>query len=516
MSEKKIVAGIDLGTTFSAIAYLDEHGKSTIIPNSDNERITPSVVLFDEDEVIVGKIAKTSALSAPENVVQFIKREMGNKEWKQEFFGKAYTPETISAIILKRIVGDASKSLGIPVSQAIITVPAYFGDAERKATQDAGEIAGIEVLGIINEPTAAAIAYGLDKLGKDQKVLIYDLGGGTFDVTILTIEGHNIRVMATDGEVQLGGKDWDDEIINYIAELFREEHGIDPRDDLDAYQALRDAAEMAKITVSRKPKARIVCQCQGKTLKTELSREKFDELTKTLLTQTETYLPVVLEKAQLKPGQIDTVLMVGGSTRMPQVREMLADFFGKEPDDSLNPDECVALGAALYGTILQLQSGGDQALSVNYLPDEVKQELCGLSIVNVTAHSLGIIVKEHGVRKNYILIHAQTAVPCEKSEMFGTESDGQTRVLVQVMEGESEIPEECNDTGQCVISGLPPRPAGAPVQVTFKYNANGRIEVEAIDKHTGKQARTTIDRASGLTREKIDEQKRQFKDLDIG
>ncbi len=515
MSENKIIAGIDLGTTFSAIAYLDEHGKATVIPNSDNERITPSVVLFDENEVIVGKIAKANAVADPEHVVQFIKRDMGTRDWERNFFDKKYTPESISALILKRVIQDAQKTLNKEIEEAVITVPAYFRDSERKATQDAGEIAGIKVLGILNEPTAAAIAYALDKLDKNQKVLVYDLGGGTFDVSILAIENRAIRVLATDGEVQLGGKDWDDEIINFVASSFQQEHGIDPRDDLDAYQALRDSAEMAKITLSTKPKTRIVCQCQGQSQKVELTREQFEDITKALLAQTETYLPIVLEKAKLKKEEIDTILLVGGSTRMPQIKQSVTQFFQKEPDCSINPDECVALGAALYAANLKLQKSSSEDLSIHYIPEEVQEMLCGLKITNVTAHSLGIIARDRGVKKNCILIPAQSPVPASKTEIFGTEADGQTRVHVQVVEGESESPDECIMIGDCVISELPPRPAGAPIEVTFQYNENGRIEVHACDKQTGQNARTEIEHSGGLTRKKIEQQKQELDKMEI-
>lgn len=516
MSDKeKIVVGIDLGTTYSEIAYLDEHGKPSLIPNSDNERLTPSVVLFDEKEIVVGKIAKANMVADPEHIVQYVKREMGNREWEKEFFGKKYTPESISALILKRIVADAQKQLQKEIEGAVITVPAYFGDAERKATQDAGAIAGIQVVGILNEPTAAAIAYGLDKLEQDQKVLVYDLGGGTFDITILAIHGKAIDVLATDGEIQLGGKDWDDEIINYVARAFLEEHGVDPRDDLDSYQALRDSAELAKITLTGKPKAKIVCQCQGKMSKIELSREEFEEMTKPLVAQAETYLPLVLEKAKLQKEEIDTILLVGGSTRMPQIQESVRRFFGKEPNCSLNPDECVALGAALYAAILILQKKGEGNLQLQPIPEAVKEVLCGLKVSNVTAHSLGIIARDKGEKRNFILIPAQTSVPCEATEVFGTEADGQTKVNVQIVEGESENPDECTPIGNCVIYDLPARPAGAPIQVSFQYNENGRIEVHALDQQTGKEAHSELDHAGGLTRRKIEQKKKELEKLEI-
>ena len=509
-----VVAGIDLGTTFSAIAYIDDNGRPVIIPNSDNERITPSVVLFDEEEIIVGTIARASTISAPDQVVQFIKREMGNQEWERNFGGKKYTPEGISAVLLKKIVEDAQKQIQRPIKDVVITVPAYFGDIERKFTQDAGEIAGLNVLGIINEPTAAALAYGIDKLGQEQKILVYDLGGGTFDVSILKIYEEQFQVIGTDGEVQLGGKDWDDEIINYVAELFMESYNLDPRDDPDSYHALRNSAETAKITLTKKQKARIVCQSQGHTLRTELTREKFEELTQSLLAQTETYLPIVLEKAGLKAAEIDTVLPAGGSTRMPQVRNLIKRFFGKEPADTVNPDECVAMGAALYAAKLKLMLNEDAPS--HDLPEAVENKLSGIVIRDVTAHSLGVIAKEKGIRKNCVLISQQTPIPIEKSEIFGTEVDNQTRVLVEVVEGESNDPEECVPIGNCLITDLPPYPAGAPIQVTFSYNKNGRIVVQAIDQQSGKKTRTEIVREYGLTQDSIETHKKELAQTEVG
>src|SRR5688500_6159866 len=298
-AKKRKIAGIDLGTTYSAIAHFDEYGKVDVIPNSDNERITPSVILFEDEEVIVGKIAKNQAVSNPENVVQFVKRHMGEPDWVRVINGREYTPEILSAIILKRIVSDAEDQIGEPISDVVITCPAYFNDNERKATMDAGKIAGLSVIGIINEPTAAAIVYGMNNLVRDVKALVYDLGGGTFDVTILHIDGNNVKVLATDGERRLGGKDWDDMLLNHVAEKFIEEHKIDPREDPEAYQDLVIKVEEAKKTLSKKPLAKIFAQCAGKSLKMQVTREEFEELTRPLLEQTETYLDVVLKKADI-------------------------------------------------------------------------------------------------------------------------------------------------------------------------------------------------------------------------
>ncbi len=332
-ANKRKIAGIDLGTTYSAIAHFDEYGKVDVIPNSDNERITPSVILFEQEEVIVGKIAKNQAVSNPENVVQFVKRHMGEPDWVRVINGREYTPEILSAIILKRIVSDAEDQLGEPITDVVITCPAYFNDNERKATMDAGKIAGLNVIGIINEPTAAAIAYGMNNLDRDVKALVYDLGGGTFDVTILHIDGNNVKVLATDGERRLGGKDWDDMLLNHVAEKFIDEHKTDPREDPEAYQDLVIKVEEAKKTLSKKPVAKIFAQCAGKSLKMQITREEFEELTRPLLEQTETYLDVVLKKADLTWDSIDVVIPVGGMTRIPAVQQMLERVTNAEQEE---------------------------------------------------------------------------------------------------------------------------------------------------------------------------------------
>ncbi len=511
-----IVAGIDLGTTYSAIAYMDEHGKPVIIPNSDNERITPSVILFEEDEAIVGRIAKQSAVSDPENCVQFIKRDMGSNDWEKEFFAKRYTPELLSSLILKRLVQDASSYLGQSIKYVVITVPAYFGDTERKATRDAGEVAGLTVLEVLNEPTAAALAYGLDNLDKEQTVMVYDLGGGTFDVTVMEIKGGSINVLATDGEVQLGGKDWDDELINWISEEFHKEHGIDPRDDMDSYQALRDTAENAKIALSKKPKARMLCQCQGKTLKREITLEKFEDVTRMLLSQTETYLPIVLEKSKCSWDSVDSILLVGGSTRMPAVKEMLRRVSGIEPDDTINPDECVAFGAAIYATLLKLKGvAGIDLAGDEYIPESVAATVRKLDVVNVTSHSLGIAAKIAGVPKNCIMISEQSPLPAKKSMRFGTEADNQTKVEVQVLEGEAESPDECVQIGTCIISDLPPRPCGSPIEVTFHYDAEGRINVTAKDVGSNREVTTEIKRDGGMNDEEKEAEKQAIAEVEV-
>ncbi|MGE0432345.1 MAG: Hsp70 family protein [Planctomycetota bacterium] len=520
MDKKKIIVGIDLGTTYSAIARFDEHGKPEILPNSDNERITPSVIFFDEDEVIVGKVAKHSAVADPERVVQFVKRYVGDPDWTREINGKVYTPETLSAIILRRLVKDAEEVLGgdVAIEDAVITVPAYFNDAERKATQDAGKIAGLNVIATLNEPTAAALSYGLDKRGTEQKVLVYDLGGGTFDVTIIRISGNNIEVLATDGERKLGGKDWDDELINYVAEKFIDEYGIDPRDDLDSLQDLQIKAEETKITLSRKDSAKMLVQCQGNSLKVEITRGEFEDLTRPLLEQTETYLHIVLEKAGISWSDIDTCLCVGGMTRMPAVQEMLARVTGNPPNTNINPDECVALGAVIYAgllTVREAQLEGEE-IAPEVMAPEIVGLLEGLVVENVNSHSLGIISIVSGEKRNVVMIPAQTKLPAQVVKVFATAYDNQVSVEVRVVEGESSDPDDCTEIGLCRITNLPPnRPRGSYVSVSYEYDQDGRVHIHARDQETGAEARTEIVRSSGLDDDAIDFERDELAELMI-
>jgi molecular chaperone DnaK len=526
-AKKRKIAGIDLGTTYSAIAHFDEYGKVDVIPNSDNERITPSVILFEDEEVIVGKIAKNQAVSNPENVVQFVKRHMGEPDWVRVINGREYTPEILSAIILKRIVSDAEDQIGEPISDVVITCPAYFNDNERKATMDAGKIAGLSVVGIINEPTAAAIAYGMNNLDRDVKALVYDLGGGTFDVTVLHIDGNNVKVLATDGERRLGGKDWDDMLLNHVAEKFIDEHKVDPREDPEAYQDLVIKVEEAKKTLSKKPVSKIFAQCAGKSLKMQVTREEFEELTRPLLEQTETYLEVVLKKADLTWEQIDVVIPVGGMTRIPAVQLMLERVTKKKLEKGVNPDECVAVGAAYWAAILMVREANSLAEKVQQgvataeekeqqqeaaaaveeaVPEEIVGMLGGVVVQNVNSHSLGIVtIDKQGQKKNMIMIHEQTPLPATVTKVFGTFMDNQVTVEVKILEGESEDPEECSEIGTCVISDLPPnRPKGSKVSVTYHYSEDGRIHVTAKDHQTSQMVKTEIKReAQGLTEEEM-------------
>ena len=468
------IIGIDLGTTFSAMAIVNEHGRPEILPNREGERITPSVVLFDDDAPLVGSIAKRSAVASPLNVVQFVKRQMGDPAWKfRTEGGVAYTPEEISAIILKRLKEDAESLLGESIEDAVITVPAYFNDAQRKATQDAGKIAGLNVLRIINEPTAAALAYGIEKAIEDETVLVYDLGGGTFDVTIMKIAKNEIAVLATSGDKNLGGFDWDNLLMEYLNEEFKSHGGIDLLNDPATEQDLRDKVEIAKKTLSARDKASVFLSAGGKTHSIALTLDTFNTLTESLLKRTVRIMEMVLEDANLNWGNIDKVLLVGGSTRMRAVAAIVQQVTGKKPSMELHPDEVVALGAAMQGAVLLAENNqGSKALQNQYAL-VVIQDVC--------SHSMGVIAADDsGSEFNSIILKKGTAIPCEVSELYQTSVDRQTAVNVQVTEGEDSDPQYVvvRDAREMKV---PPHEKGAPLRVTFRYNENGRIRVEVFD-----------------------------------
>src|SRR5437763_2355399 len=348
MTRRKVV-GIDLGTTFCAVAHIDAYGKPQIIPNAESERLTPSVVLFDDPSVIVGTLAKNNAVAEAERIVDFVKREMGKpkEQFQREFAGKVYSAEELSALILRKLKADAEKYLKEPVTDAVITVPAYFNDAERTATITAGQLAGLNVLQIINEPTAAALSFGLDKLDEDQTVFVFDLGGGTFDVTIMRIKGHEIEMLATNGDHRLGGKDWDDVIVNHVAQEFDQAHGENPLLDLQSYQDLQSRALAAKIQLSSRARTAIVHNHNGKTVKVELTREEFETMTRHLVEKCKTICEMVLQEAKMNWSEINKVLLVGGMTRMPMVRKMISQLSSVPVVDDVNPDEAVAVGAGI-------------------------------------------------------------------------------------------------------------------------------------------------------------------------
>ncbi len=500
MSKK--VVGIDLGTTFSAIAHINEYGQPEIIPNAESDRITPSVIMFEDDLVTVGKIAKQNAKAVPEQIVEFVKREMGKS--KQEFFrrfnGKDYSAEELSALTLKKLKQDAEAYLNCEITDAVITVPAYFHDAEREATRNAGKIAGLNVLQVLNEPTAAALAYGIDKLGKDQTVFVFDLGGGTFDVTVMRVEGAAIKMVATNGDHRLGGKDWDDRIIKHVAEMFEIEHGENPLNDLYTYQDLQLQAISAKESLSQRQKARIVCGYNGKQTRVELTREKFEELTHELLEKCRALCDIVLSEAKMSWKDIDTVLLVGGVTRMPMVREMIAQISRKAINPhEVNPDEAVALGAAIQGTLRQIT---EDPAATEDIPQAVLDRFIdegGAPKVTVTdgaTHSLGLVVL-NSQREDviHLMIPKMTPVPCEMSDQFGTVSDNQKSAWIQIMQGQAngEPPDANRQLGECLLELPPGLPKGAPIHVTYKYNLDQTLEVIAKGPD-GRTASATIQR----------------------
>ncbi|MBR1969755.1 MAG: molecular chaperone DnaK [Clostridia bacterium] len=481
------IIGIDLGTTNSCVAVM-EGGEPTVIANAEGARTTPSVVAFTKaGERLVGQVAKRQAVTNPDRTVISIKREMGTN-YKVNIDDKSYTPPEISAMVLAKLKQDAESYLGESVSQAVITVPAYFSDAQRQATKDAGKIAGLEVLRIINEPTAAAFAYGMDK-ENDQKVLVYDLGGGTFDVSILDIGDGVFEVLATNGDTRLGGDDFDEKIIEYLVSEFKKENGIDLSTDKMAMQRLKEASEKAKIELSGVTTSNInlpfiTADASGpKHLDITLSRAKFNELTASLVERTITPTKKALSDAGLTTNDIDKVLMVGGSSRIPAVNEAVSKLIGKEPHKGINPDECVALGAAIQAGVL----GGD-----------VKD----IVLLDVTPLSLGIETMGGICTK---LIERNTTIPTKKSQIFSTAADGQTSVDIHVLQGEREMARDNKTLGNFMLSGIAPAPRGVPqIEVTFDIDANGIVNVSAKDLGTGQEQKITITASSNLSDEDIE------------
>ncbi len=510
------VLGIDLGTTNSCMAVM-EGGEPVVIPNAEGGRTTPSVVAITKTgERLVGQVAKRQAITNPENTIYSIKRFMGRKfddpevqrtmklvpykvvpapngDVRVVMGGREYSPQEISAMILQKLKADAEAYLGEKITEAVITVPAYFNDAQRQATKDAGKIAGLEVLRIINEPTAASLAYGLDKK-KDERIAVYDLGGGTFDISILEIGDGTFQVISTNGDTHLGGDDFDQRIIDWLIEEFKKQEGIDLRNDRQALQRLKSEAEKAKIELSTVQQTEInlpfiTADASGpKHLNMVLTRAKLEQLCADLIERTLEPVKRALEDAKLKPSDIDEVVLVGGQTRMPAIQRLVAEFFGKEPHKGVNPDEVVAIGAAIQAGVLK---------------GEVKDVL----LLDVTPLTLGIETLG-GVMTP--IIPRNTTIPTSKSQIFSTAADNQTSVEIHVLQGERPMAADNKSLARFILDGIPPAPRGVPqIEVTFDIDANGIVNVSARDKATGREQKVTIQPSSGLTKEEIERMQRE-------
>lgn len=490
--------GIDLGTTFSVVACLDDQARPQTLINAEGDKITPSAVFFEGTNVVVGKEAIKAIATDADAVAECAKRALGHRLFPRQLSGRQFPPECLEAWILNKLRIDARRQIG-DFSKVVITVPAYFDETRRKATQDAGYMAGFEVMDIINEPTAAAVAFGYqegflrpDGAGSQPRnILVYDLGGGTFDVTVMEISGRDFNTLATDGDVQLGGRDWDQRLVDYVAEDFIRRFGIDPREDPNTSGRLWRECEDAKRTLSARQKSMIACDYKGKAVRVEVTREKFQSMTQDLLDRTAFTTRQTLQAAGLQWGQIDRVLLVGGSTRMPAVVDLIRSLSNKDPDRSVSPDEAVAHGAALHAGLLLSKHHG---VAPNF------------KVRNVNSHSLGVVATDSATRRprTAVVIPRNTRLPVTSKRVFRTQKLGQRSILVQIVEGESMTPEDCSQLGKCSVRDLPANlPARTPIEVQFKYEVNGRLTVQVRVEGTDKELRSEIMRENSLSPEQL-------------
>jgi molecular chaperone DnaK len=504
--------GIDLGTTYSALAQLNAEGKPISVPNSDGHTTTPSVVLLGESgHVIVGPSPERISVESPDNVVEAIKRQMGSKTWHKVYQGKKLTPEFISALILKKLKQDSEQHIG-PITNGVITVPYYFNDLRRKATQDAGRIAGLNVIDIINEPTAATLAYAwmrgelgrTDMAGSEKTIMVYDLGGGTFDVTVVRYTPTHFRVLATDGDVMLGGIDWTNRIVEHVAEQFRRKYSSDPLADPETRMLFTQECETAKRTLSAKAQVPVNLYFQGKTLTVAVTRGDFERMTADLLQRTRDTTELVLQQSGVEVGSLDEVVLVGGSTHMPAVYDMLKSVTARPPSRELNPDEAVAQGAAIHAAILEArETGGSSRMA-----QAVIKRLRAVTATDVNSHSLGVEITDvHDRRQksNHIMIPRNTPIPYTISQRFMTNVPNQQRIRVRLMQGEVPDVSACTIIGDFQITNLPPNlPLGSPVELTYSYDANGRIRAEARELTGNRQASAEIVRDGGSSDTALD------------
>jgi molecular chaperone DnaK len=502
--------GIDLGTTFSTLAYLDDQGNPQPVPNDDDDVETPSLILLAESgHVIVGPNRMRAAMEDPDNVVERVKRQMGNVGFHRTFDGREITPEFLSALILKKLRQDAERRIG-PIGNAVITVPYYFNDARRKATQDAGRIAGLNVVDIINEPTAATLTYAwkqgelgvVQERERARRALVYDLGGGTFDVTVVKYTPTHFQVLATDGDVHLGGVDWNDRLVEYVCNEFQTRHGIDLRASRAAIQLLHYECDQAKIVLSEQEQTTIHFRHGDKSLSVPVARAQFDEMTADLAQRTLDTTELVMEQAKVGAGDLDAIVLVGGSTLMPWVSRRIYEITGVEPYRGISPFTSVAQGAAIHAAILDAKHRGDSQLA-----ERVRRLLAGVRQDDVNSHGLGVAARNPKTGKvvNHVMIPRNSRLPVEVTQTFVTTHDKQQRVNIQVIEGDAPDPAACSLLGNCRVTGLSEDlPKGSPIEVTYSFDTAGRIKVRARDKSGGQEATIDIERRSGLDDQQVD------------